>query len=137
MIDKAIVKVFDQYLDEEVSYLYKQSILAQDWARVAKIGEEAGEAIAQLILWTGQNPRKGQDPEAFTRLLDELADTAMTAIYAIQHFTKDTEYTEQVLKDAMAKHVGYMQRVRVPKFLDKPDTDKADSSVIRDCTDEK
>jgi hypothetical protein len=59
---------------------------AQTWGRVAKIQEEAGEAIAALIGATGQNPRKGvthdwQDVEA------ELLDVALTALAAWVHLT--------------------------------------------------
>lgn len=87
-----MVELFDKHLDEGVAEAYKEQPLAQDWARVAKVVEEAGEAVQALIAFTGQNPRKGvygsQD-----ELLDELADTALTAIYAIQHFTKDQYVT--------------------------------------------
>ena len=104
MIDKKIVENVDRILDEKVSAIYKNQPLAQDWARVAKIVEEAGEAVNELILSTGQNPRKGTDDEAYIRLLRELADTAMTGIYAIQHFTKDINITEQIMLDAQHKH---------------------------------
>lgn len=78
--------------------------MAQHWARVAKVSEELGEAINELILMTGQNPRKSTDPDAYLRLLQELADTAMTGVYAIQHFTKDIEVTEYIMKEAQKKH---------------------------------
>lgn len=104
MIIKDIVTRVDEVLDKKVSDIYKEQPLAQDWARVAKITEEAGEAIAELILATGQNPRKGIDAHAHKRLLQELADTAMTAVYAIQHFTKDADVTEQYMIDAQIKH---------------------------------
>lgn len=104
MIYPSIVHEVDVMLDLGVSAVYGQQPLAQDWARVAKIQEEAGEAVAELILWTGQNPRKPQDPEARARLLKELADTAMTAIYAMQHFTKDVLETTRILQDAQKKH---------------------------------
>jgi hypothetical protein len=35
----------DLWLDDAVSDSYKEQPLAQDWARIAKIAEEAGEAI--------------------------------------------------------------------------------------------
>jgi photosystem II stability/assembly factor-like uncharacterized protein len=87
------VTEIDAWLDGEVAATYRGQPLAQDWARVAKVTEEAGEAIEALIAWTGQNPRKPQRPEARAELLTELADVALTAILAIQHFTKDAGQT--------------------------------------------
>jgi NTP pyrophosphatase (non-canonical NTP hydrolase) len=59
---------------------------ARLWGRVAKVAEEAGEAIAALIGATGQNPRKG-----VTHTLDdvrgELLDVAVTALAAIEHLS--------------------------------------------------
>lgn len=104
MINKTIVKCVDEVLDEHVSQQYKDQPLAQDWARIAKVIEEAGEAINEFIIWSGQNPRKPQNDEAYDKMLRELADTAMTPIYAIQHFTKDISVTEQYLLDAQIKH---------------------------------
>jgi hypothetical protein len=106
MIIKAIVGEVDQILDNLVSTIYKGQPLAQHWARVAKIQEEAGEAISELIAWTGQNPRKGQDDEAYNRMLRELADTAMTAVYAIQHFTKNVTVTEDIMIEVQRKHLS-------------------------------
>ncbi len=58
----------------------------QIWGRVAKIGEEHGEAIAALIGMTGQNPRKGVTHNR-DDLIDELLDVAITALGAIEHLT--------------------------------------------------
>lgn len=106
MIDSRIVEGVDFLLDAGTSTLYKNQPLAQDWARVAKIIEETGEAIQELILFTRQNPRKPQDDKARSRMLDELADTAMTAVYAIQHFTKDAHKTSDIMQAAQAKHIS-------------------------------
>lgn len=100
------IRVIDEWLDGEVSIPYKEQELAQDWARVAKVTEEIGEAIAQLIWWTGQNPRKPMDFTAKHRMTDELADTAMTAILAIQHFTKDDVTTNGILSAALTRIYG-------------------------------
>ena len=105
MIDPRIVIEVDEILDANVGDIYKQQPLAQDWARVAKVIEEAGEAIAELILYTGQNPRKGEHRERYYELLQELADAALTPIYAIQHFTKDIEITYAILDASANKHV--------------------------------
>ena len=104
MINRRIVECVDDTLDRNVSALYKSQPLAQDWARIAKMIEEMGEAISELILYTGQNPRKDTEPEAYNRMLKELADAAMTPIYAIQHFTKDVTETERILAEAQEKH---------------------------------
>lgn len=112
MIDKRIVTIVDIWLDNLAGKDYQAQPLAQDWARVAKLAEELGETIAELILATGQNPRKPQDPAAHDRMLRELADTVMTGIYGIQHFTKDADRTETYLRDAQAKHYS-----RVPSDM--------------------
>jgi hypothetical protein len=104
MINPNIVKCVDQILDEKVSQEYKDQPLAQDWARVCKIAEEFGEAVSELIALTGQNPRKGKHPDNLPSLLEELADLALTPVYAIQHFTKDVYVTQQYLEGAQLKH---------------------------------
>jgi hypothetical protein len=115
MIDAGIVTRVDEILDGLVSKQYKDQPLAQDWGRVAKIQEECGEAIAELILATGQNPRKPLSESdrslAFERLLMELADTAMTAVYAIQHFTKDPTVTAHVMMKAQTKHITRLSAI--------------------------
>lgn len=106
-IDWQIVERVDEWLDYAVAPAYMDQPLAQDWARVAKVGEELGEAIRNLIGMTGQNPRKGFDRTSLD-LVEELADTALTAIFAIQHFTKNTSVTRQVLRD---KQLAIHERV--------------------------
>lgn len=100
------IRIADIWLDEKVSKEYQQQPLAQDWARVAKIIEETGEAIDALIRATGQNPRKPRDLHARHEMLSELADTAMTAILGMQHFTKDETETDGYLNAALTKIVG-------------------------------
>lgn len=78
----------DTWLDEYVSQTYKDQPLAQDWARIAKIGEELGEVVDAYIAYTGQNPRKPA-PGAMGDVMKELTDVAYTAILAMLHFTKD------------------------------------------------
>jgi hypothetical protein len=103
MINSKIVECVDEALDRKVAETYQKQPLAQDWARVSKVAEELGEAIQQLIAITGQNPRKGQSG-SYGELLEELADTAMTAVYAIQHYTKDVVKTETILTEAQFRH---------------------------------
>jgi hypothetical protein len=94
-----MLKNINEWLDDETGIEYHDQPLAQDWARVSKIGEELGEAISELILWTEQNPRKPYDPEAYVRLRDELADVIITAMLALQHFTKDIAITQNIIAD--------------------------------------
>jgi hypothetical protein len=99
---KHIITVLDEWLDANVGDGYQldkygQS-LAQDWARIGKVIEELGEAIQIWIGLTGQNPRKGTygTPNEFQ---DEIADTIITGILCLQHFTKDADETAQVLAE--------------------------------------
>lgn len=98
------VEAFDTYLDEGTSDDYKDQPLAQDWARVSKLVEEVGESIAELILHTGQNPRKPRESDAFDRLLDELADVILTGTYGLQHFTKDAAETRRRIEERLVYH---------------------------------
>lgn len=98
----AIIRDVDTWLDAEVSAGYQGQPLAQDWARVAKVAEEVGEAIDALIGCTGQNPRKGHYGTA-DDLLGELADVAVTGMFAIQHFTKDENKTAAVIMASLEK----------------------------------
>jgi len=83
----------------------------EDAMRVLKLLEEAGEAAAALIGVQGQNPRKGvthtQDD-----LLNELADVAITALCAMQHFTHDETVTRAYLA---AKVHGIITRSGITK----------------------
>ncbi len=99
----AAVKAVDEWIDAGASAEYQAQPLALQWLRVGKLAEEEGESIAELISATGGNPRKPHDPAALDRLLKELADRAWTAILAIQHCTKDTARTDEVLGEVLAK----------------------------------
>lgn len=95
-----LIRLADEHLDSKVHPDYKDQPLAQDWARVAKAGEELGEAIDALIGMTGQNPRKGTYG-GLEDLLDELADFSLTGLYAMQHFLKDKdEVTSRLINRA-------------------------------------
>lgn len=97
------IEYVDQYLDDNVSEEYKKQPLAQDWARVCKRLEEKGEAVDALIGMTGQNPRKGFN-KTRVDLLTELADEALTPIYAIQHFTKNIDMTWAIIAERAQLH---------------------------------
>lgn len=68
----------------------------EDSMRVLKIGEELGEAVEAYIGMTGQNPRKGIT-HSQSDLLFELADVAITALAAMQHFTSSRTIAEGFL----------------------------------------
>ncbi|HYK70361.1 MAG TPA: hypothetical protein VEV45_20625 [Streptosporangiaceae bacterium] len=101
----------DQWLDGEVGQAYKEQPLAQDYARTLKVIEEIGETLKALILATGQNPRKmasyrpasETDLAELRHMLTELGDSAAACLLGIQHWTKDTEQTDEILAQALVK----------------------------------
>ena len=101
----------DEWLDDAVAQEYKDQPMATDWARVAKIGEELGEAVAELIALTGQNPRKPRT-KGNALLLDELADVVITTLVAMLHFTKDSKRTGKVLVDKTHFVAGRMAEAK-------------------------
>lgn len=56
------------------------------WVRIAKAGEEVGEAIAALVGWEGSNPRKGVT-HTKDDVIKELLDVALTGLLATEHLT--------------------------------------------------
>lgn len=54
------------------------------WLRIGKVTEEAGEATAALIGYTGANPRKGYT-HGRGDVEKELLDVALTALGAVAH----------------------------------------------------
>jgi hypothetical protein len=101
-IDWLAIHAIDRWLDSAVSEEYIRQPMAQDWARISKVGEEYGEAVQAFIGYTGQNPRKGVI-NSREEVLEELADTALTAILAIQHFTKNTALTKEIIRNKVKK----------------------------------
>lgn len=97
-VGTSFVTALDEWLDANVSQPYKDQPLAQDWARVGKVIEELGEAISDLIGWSGQNPRKGVY-STHHDMVNELCDVVITGILAIQHFTKDEVTTFKYLHE--------------------------------------
>ena len=77
----------------------------EDSMRVLKLVEEAGEAAAAYIGMVGQNPRKGVT-HSLDDLLGELADVAITALCAIEHFTQDAEATRETLAGKLRRIVA-------------------------------
>ena len=103
------VREVDAHLDANTSQPYRDEPLAGHWARVTKVGEEAGEVWAALSKLTGENPRKGVCGTE-DELLGELGDTAMAAMCAIQHLTKDAGRTQAVLAAAINKAADRVAR---------------------------
>jgi hypothetical protein len=116
MISIDVVTAVDKYLDDNVSQVFKDQPLAQDFARALKVIEEVGEALSELISFTGQNPRKPQDDSARERFLLEMADAALSLVYGIHHFTKSADHTRQYLAAAQSKHIS---RVMMADSADK------------------
>lgn len=54
--------------------------------RALKIGEENGEMVANIIGWTGQNPRKGVTA-TLDEVIDEALDIAATALMFVESAT--------------------------------------------------
>lgn len=80
---------------------------ARTWGRVAKVAEEAGEAIAAMIAITGQNPRKRQRADGDLRdLTGELYDVAVTALAALAHINHNVP-THDVL-GGLLEHLDYV-----------------------------
>jgi NTP pyrophosphatase (non-canonical NTP hydrolase) len=102
------VEIVDAHLDANTAPGYLAQPLAADWARVTKVCEEAGEVWAALSKYTGENPRKGVCG-TLDDLLGELGDTVSAGICAIQHLTKDTDRTWEVVSAALAKARGRVE----------------------------
>lgn len=72
----ALLAYLSRWLDESQGDRDAEAVL---WGRVAKVGHEAGEAIAALIGATGQGPRTGST-SSYDDVVEELIDVAMTAV---------------------------------------------------------
>lgn len=94
----ADVRDITAWLDES-----NAGIPGDDAMRVLKLTEESGEAAAAFIGMTGQNPRKGVT-HTKDDLLRELADVAVTALCAMQHFTQSEAVTRAYLA-AKVQHI--------------------------------
>jgi hypothetical protein len=121
------IETVDAHLDSSANPEYRAQPLAQDWARITKVCEEAGEVWKAHSRLTGENPRKRQDPATTEDLLGELGDTASAALCAIQHVTKDTNATWRIFTEALAK-----ARSRVPAGSPFPPASGMDEQAARD-----
>jgi hypothetical protein len=124
----ATAELVDTFLDSHRSPEYDEQPLANEWARVTKVCEEAAEALDEVDenadqqdwmrvaevakhagkVWTalskctGENYHKGVCATE-DALLSELGDCVSAALLAIQHRTKDTGATWAVVSAAFAK----------------------------------
>lgn len=103
----AVIPVVDQALDDLAPEVFRQdneaSRIANMYRRFAAGPvSEAAEAIDALNGMTGGNPRKGIT-HTRTQLLAEAADTAFSALLAIQSQTKDINETWMIFTEAAAK----------------------------------
>lgn len=96
------VALVDAHIDAATAADYRAQPLAAHWARVTKVCSEAGEVMDALSAWTGENPRKGVCG-TLDDLLGELGDTVSAGLCAIQHLTKDTGQTWDVVSAALIK----------------------------------
>jgi hypothetical protein len=111
-----VLEVVDAHLDDAGPQWAKDCPEANMYRRVGKAQLEAAEAMEELSLLTGENPRKGRHPEARDRMLAELGDTAVAALLGIQSQVKDTSQTWAVFLRAVGK-----ARDRVPANSGRPD----------------
>ena len=76
----ALLAYLSRWLDESQGDRDAEAVL---WGRVAKVSEEAGEAIATLIGATGQDPRPG-NIHSYDDVIEEFLDVAITAMTAAE-----------------------------------------------------
>jgi len=95
------VELINDWVNAGMPAAYRDQPLALAWARVAKCGEEAGEAIEALTGMSGANIRKGVC-STLDDVLAELADVVVTGLAAIQHFTGDRGVTQVVVEKKIA-----------------------------------
>lgn len=69
---------------------------ALGWHRVSKVAEKSGEAISEWLLFTGGNPRKERG-HSTGPVIEELLDTAIAALGAVEHLIGNTGYSVDLL----------------------------------------
>jgi len=84
---------------------------ALTWHRVSKTAEEAGEAISEWLLLTGGNPRKPAAPDD-SKVVEELLDTALAALGAVEHFRGNEGRSLDLLADKVERVWIRAQEVR-------------------------
>lgn len=112
-------KIYDlsEWIDRNPDPIYSDEhgpTITQTWARVAKMAEEVGEAVAALIGYTGQNPRKGRHG-SIDDVAREVCDVALTAMCALAHL--QTEYRE-LAGDAPTRLAQHINKVHARMAID-------------------
>ncbi len=110
----AAVRDVDEWLDDSRAIPPGHApadSMANHWRRVTKACEEAGEVWKAMSRVTGENPRLGECG-TWLEVCGELADTAMAALAAIRHVTKDDALVEAFLGQAAAKATARAARWR-------------------------
>ncbi|MEU6136867.1 MazG-like family protein [Nocardioides sp. NPDC047086] len=81
----ALLAYLSRWLDESQGDRDVEAVL---WGRVAKVSEEAGEAIAGLVGATGQDPRLSPslgNIHSYDDVVGGFLDVAITAMTAVEH----------------------------------------------------
>jgi NTP pyrophosphatase (non-canonical NTP hydrolase) len=95
------VVALSRWIDESPINLEK-SPEALTWHRVCKVAEEAGEVVKAMIGYSGGNPRKGYSNDAMD-VVEELLDTAIGALSAVEHMTDNQGFAIERLFDKIAR----------------------------------
>ncbi|MBN6052032.1 MazG-like family protein, partial [Nonomuraea sp. RK-328] len=103
----ALIQALSTWIDQSPDNLARdpEALL---WGRVAKVAEEAGEAINALVGVTGQNPRKGRSA-TWQDVEYELLDVALTAMAAVAHLRAEDPEPADLL-GMLAGHVEAVAR---------------------------
>lgn len=99
---EARIKAFSDWVDLAPANVDRDRE-ALMWHRTAKVSEEAGEVIDEVIKAVGGNPRK-PDTGNCDGVIKELYDTANAALGAIVHLRG----TADGLLDGLATHVQFV-----------------------------
>lgn len=90
----------DQWLDDTAPTEWTRIEQSRPWWRIMKVSEGVGKVASTYAQFTSNNSRKPGTTD-IRPTLDALAHLAITAILAIQHFTKDEASTGAVLVETV------------------------------------
>lgn len=76
------------------------------WSRTTKVTEEAGEVQKALRAYYGENPRKSEGLDDIVPVIEELLDTAVAALGAVEHILGHNGDSFELLES----HIKYMAR---------------------------
>jgi hypothetical protein len=100
------LKVLSRWIDDYGPNA-ERPLEAQLWGRTMKGGEEHGEVVAAMILYTCQNPRK-PGPSPLNKVVKELLDEATAALGGIQHIIDKHNYPGDDPIAMLFMHIGVM-----------------------------